>query len=143
VTVIHGFFNGLYFIGDNQLQIVGKLINKHSKLFGVPIENFYYISVCMKLGSCYVDTKGERCNDPFWTITDVNDKNKAFNYNTRSNKFKLFKNGIHFNFTKGNGSGGGVLDAASQITPGGSVSGQVDVPKIFLDSVVYKVQILP
>jgi len=126
-------------IGDNQLQIVGKVINKHSKLFGVPIENFYYISVCMKLGSCYVDTKSERCNDPFWTITDVNDKNKAFSYNTRSNKFKLFKNGIHFNFTKGNGSWGG--GDTLQITPGGSVSGEI--PKIFLDSVVYKVQILP
>lgn len=62
--------------GDNQLQIVGKVVNKHSKLHNVPIENFYYISVALKLGSCYVDTKGERCNDPFWTITDVSDKNK-------------------------------------------------------------------
>jgi hypothetical protein len=81
---------------------VGKVINKHSKLHGVPIENFYYISVCMRLGACYVDTRGERCNDPFWTITDVNDKNKSFNYTTaKSNKFRIFKNGIHFNFTKG------------------------------------------
>lgn len=63
---------------DNQLQIVGKVVNKHSKLYGVPIEGRYYISVCMRLGSCYVDTKGERCDNPFWTIIDVNDKNKSY-----------------------------------------------------------------
>jgi hypothetical protein len=80
---------------------VGKVINKHSKLFGVPIENFYYISVCMKLGACYVDTRGEKCNDPFWTITDVNDKNKSFSPSGKGNKYRIFKNGIHFNFQKG------------------------------------------
>lgn len=81
------------------MQIVGKIVNKHSKLYGVPIESFYYISVCMRLGSCYVDTKGERCNDPFWTITDVNDKSKQSA--TKGNKFRIFKNGIHFNFLRG------------------------------------------
>jgi len=89
---------------DNQLQIVGKIINKHSKLYGVPIENFYYISVCMRLGSCYVDTKGEKCESPFWTITDVNDKNKSYppGYGGKNgSRFRIFKNGIHFNFLKG------------------------------------------
>lgn len=81
---------------DNQLQIVGKVVNKHSKLHLVPIENYYYISVCMRLGSCFVDTRSERCNDPFWTITDVNDKTKQASL--KGNKFRIFKNGIHFNF---------------------------------------------
>lgn len=88
------------YVGDNQLQIVGKIVNKHSKLYGVPIENFYYISVCMRLGACFVDTRGERCLDPFWTITDVNDKNKQGTSSGKS-KFRIFKNGIHFNFLKG------------------------------------------
>ena len=89
---------------DNQLQIIGKIINKHSKLYNVPIENFYYISVCMKLGSCYVDAKGEKCQDPFWTITDINDKNKTL-VSKGSNRFRIFKNGIHFNFVKGQPGG--------------------------------------
>jgi hypothetical protein len=55
---------------------VGKVIKQHSKLFNVPIDNFY-VTVCMKLGACYVDGKGERCNDGISTIIEVNDKNKA------------------------------------------------------------------
>jgi hypothetical protein len=31
----------------------------------------------MKLGACYVDGKGERCNDGISTIIEVNGKNKA------------------------------------------------------------------
>lgn len=81
------------------MQIVGKVVNKHSKLHGLPIENFYYISVCMRLGACYVDTKGERCADPFWTITDVTDKSKQAAF--KGNRFRIFKNGIHFNFMRG------------------------------------------
>lgn len=128
-------------------------MNKHSKLYGVPIENYYYISVCMKLGSCYVDTKGERCNDPFWTITDVNDKNnKSMSASSggKNTKFRIFKNGIHFNFTKGSSSdmSPSFLGALGSLAANGSVIGNsaangsqpagVD-SKIYLDSVVYKV----
>jgi len=84
---------------DNQPQIVGKVVPKHSKLHGLAIENFYYISVSMRLGSCYVDMRGERCTDPFWTLTDVNDKSKQASM--KGNKFRIFKNGIHFNFQRG------------------------------------------
>jgi len=59
------------------MAIVGKVIGKHSKLYGMPIENYYYISVCMKIGSCYVDPHSNECRDPYWTIVDVNDKNKS------------------------------------------------------------------
>ncbi len=54
----------------------------------------------MRLGANYIDGKGEKCTDPFWTITDVNDKNKT-SYIKGSSKFRIFKNGIHFNFIKG------------------------------------------
>jgi hypothetical protein len=53
----------------------------------------------MRLGACYVDTKGERCADPFWTITDVTDKSKQAAF--KGNRFRIFKNGIHFNFMRG------------------------------------------
>lgn len=85
---------------DNQLSIVGKVISKHSKLHGMPIENYYYMSVCMKLGACYVDAHANECKDPFWTITDVNDKNKSSNAQ-KNNKFRIVKNGIIFNFQRG------------------------------------------
>jgi len=54
----------------------------------------------MKLGSSFIDAKGEKCQDPFWTITDINDKNKT-SISRGSNRFRIFKNGIHFNFVKG------------------------------------------
>lgn len=98
------------------MQIVGKVINKHSKLFGLPIENFYYVSVCMRLGACFVDAKGERCPDPLWTMIDVSDKNKALALLPgKTNKFRTFKNGVSFNFTKGNQSG----EAAGALPLGG------------------------
>jgi hypothetical protein len=68
------------------------------------IENYYYIYVCVKLGNCYVDTKCNECKDPFWTISDVNDKTKNLGF--RQNKFKVVKNGIHFVFTRNNSSNG-------------------------------------
>jgi hypothetical protein len=54
----------------------------------------------MRLGACFVDTKGEKWADPVWTMIDVNDKNKT-SVSRGSNKFRIFKNGIHFNFLKG------------------------------------------
>ena len=64
----------------------------------------------MKLGSCYLDAKGEKCQDPFWTITDINDKNKT-SVSKGSNRFRIFKNGIHFNFIKG--QQGGAIESSS------------------------------
>jgi hypothetical protein len=116
----------------------------------------------MRLGSCFVDAKGERCQDPFWTITDINDKNKT-SVSRGSNKFRIFKNGIHFNFMKGlpggndlpsPSSSGNTLQEQQQdqvdrntsvaaSVAGGSSNTPVSIDKIFLDSVTYKVQILP
>ena len=81
------------------MAIVGKVIGKHSKLFGMPIENYYYISVCMKIGSSFVDPHANECRDPYWTIVDVNDKNKSMGQKT--NKFRVAKNGIVFTFCRG------------------------------------------
>ena len=52
----------------------------------------------MRLGNCYLDSKGNECKDPYWTITDINDKSK--NVSTRNDKVRIVKNGIHFWFNK-------------------------------------------
>ena len=70
----------------------------------MPIENYYYVSVCMRLGSCYIDSHANECKDPYWTIIDVNDKNKSNNAsaaNGRNNKLRIVKNGIIFVFQRG------------------------------------------
>ena len=69
----------------------------------MPIENYYYVSVCMRLGACFVDSHANECRDPFWTITDVNDKNKSSS-GLKNNKFKIVKNGIIFSFFRGSPS---------------------------------------
>ena len=79
----------------------------------MPIENYYYIQVCMRLGSCYIDSHANECKDPYWTIIDVNDKSKqstVANLNSslssigmrdKNSKFRVVKNGIVFNFLRG------------------------------------------
>ena len=67
----------------------------------MPIENYYYVSVCMRLGSCYIDSHANECKDPYWTIIDVNDKNKSNNANAangKNSKLRIVKNGIIFVF---------------------------------------------
>ena len=54
--------------------MVGKVIKKHSKLFNLPIESYYNISVCVKLGASYIDPRCKEINDPYWTLSDLRDK---------------------------------------------------------------------
>lgn len=109
----------------------------------------------MRLGSCYVDTKGERCDNPFWTIADINDKNKSYppGQGKNASKFRIFKNGIHFNFQKGQPGGQESPINVTQVPPSqagndplserqSSVASQsvyIENIRTFLDSVVYKV----
>jgi hypothetical protein len=65
----------------------------------MPIELFHQISVCIKVGSCFVDPRINESKDAIWTMTDLNDKSR--NVGIKNNKFKIIKNGIHFVFTKG------------------------------------------
>lgn len=69
----------------------------------MPIENFYYIFVCMKIGANHVDQFGNECKDPYWTIVDVNDKNKSTT-GLKNSRFKIVKNGICFTFQRGSPS---------------------------------------
>jgi hypothetical protein len=66
------------------------------------IENYYYISVSIRLGSCFIDSRANETKDPVWTITDVNDKSKS--NTSKQNRFRIFKNGIHFVFNRGAGN---------------------------------------
>ena len=119
---------------DNQLQIIGKVVNKHSKLYGLCIENYYYMSVCMRLGATYVDARANESKDPVWTMVDVNDKNKAVN----GNKFRIFKNGVQFQFSR--------CTVTGDISPKQGRQQEDESKgnlKNYLDSVVFKVQILP
>jgi len=59
----------------------------------------HYISVCLELGSTYIDLKLNEQRDPYWTMVDLNDRSKVTNQ--KQNKFKIIKNGIHFVFNKG------------------------------------------
>lgn len=106
-------------------------MRNHSELYSLPIENYYYIYVCVKLGNCYVDARCNESRDPVWTITDVNEKTKNLGF--RQNKFKLVKNGIHFVFNRDNPNTGGSGNP--------SFAEQVEEinKKIFLDQIVYKV----
>lgn len=69
-------------------------------MFGMPIENYYCISVCLKLGNCYIDMKAMECKDPFWIVSDVNDKSKGAG--AKNAKFKVVKNGVHFIYSRSN-----------------------------------------
>lgn len=131
LIVILLFFH-ILLVEDNQVQILGKVIKNHSKLYGMPIENYYYISVCLKIGNCYIDMKANECKDPFWTISDVNDKTKGIGQRGQS-KFKVIKNGIHFVYTK----------QANGTTQNLTAEQEEMHKKIFLDQIVLKVQILP
>ena len=82
----------------------------------------------MRLGSCYIDGRGNESRDPHWTITDINDKNKT--PTNPKGKFRIIKNGIYFNFGK------------TALNPSEG-DGLVQPGKIFLESIVYKVQFLP
>lgn len=96
----------------------------------MPIENYYYISVCLKLGNCYIDLRASETKDPFWTISDINEKLKTLG--KRETKFKVIKNGIHFFYNR-------------QVPVGQNVSSDQEelMKKIFLDQIIFKVQILP
>ena len=66
----------LILIEDNNLLFVGRVVKNNSKMYNMPILPNYYISVCAKLGSSFIDMKCRDSPDPIWTLYDVGDKNK-------------------------------------------------------------------
>ncbi len=56
---------------NNEIQIVGKLVPGHTRAGRISLEELGdgYISVALKLGATYVDTKCKANETPSWTLS--------------------------------------------------------------------------
>ena len=83
---------------DSNIFLVGKVGKTKSKMHSLPMDMNMYISVCLKVGFSWVDNKLTEVRDPSWTMTDINERAKIPD---KQGKFRIFKNGVDFVFTKG------------------------------------------
>jgi len=63
-----------------------------------------YISVCVKLGSTYVDSRCKANEVPTWTLSQIDNEVKEKVKNSKQKKVLVLKNGFHFIFQKENQS---------------------------------------
>ena len=81
---------------------MGNVIRQHSKLSKIPIESQYFVSACLKLGSQYINHQCKETIEPYWIKTDIGEHAEASNPQNKFgiHKFKIIRNGVHFQFGK-------------------------------------------
>lgn len=57
-----------------------------------------YISVCVKLGATYVDSRCKANEVPTWTLSQIDNEVKEKVKNSKQKKVLVLKNGFHFIF---------------------------------------------
>ena len=133
--------NSIESIHQQQVHIIGNVVRQHSKLSRLPLEGQFFISACLKLGHDYVNHQCKRTIEPQWIKTDIGDQSSVGSPDNKVgvHKFKIIRNGVHFAFGKYLGELGEVPSKSFQ-TQSGASSRRL---KTFLESIVFKVQILP
>jgi hypothetical protein len=114
---------------NNEIQIVGKLVPGFSKAGRVSLDELGdgYISVAPKLGATFVDQKCRQNETPSWTLSQIDKQVRdRLQRNPSQRTFFVMKDGISFVFQR------------SKEVQGGNV-----LQQFFLDSVIYRVKILP
>ena len=126
---------------------MGNVIRSHSKLSKLALEGTYFIAACLKLGSQFINHQCKETIEAQWIKTDVGEQAQNGNMNNKFgvHKFKIIRNGVHFQFGKYYGELGEKSNKMFNAQGKGVNQGSIGSKRLktFLEQVVFKVQILP